>query len=72
MEGNTSSETLPYDWKRTIEFLPDNCLEQIFTHVNLYEDFNSVLLVSKRWNRLAMVTMRRMKRLFRECTDFSW
>uniref|UniRef100_A0A915MSD0 F-box domain-containing protein n=1 Tax=Meloidogyne javanica TaxID=6303 RepID=A0A915MSD0_MELJA len=72
MEKFTDKSPIDDDWKRTIEFLPDNCLEHIFTHVNLYEDFNSVLLVSKRWNRLALDTLRRMKRLFRECTDFSW
>uniref|UniRef100_A0A914L7D5 F-box domain-containing protein n=1 Tax=Meloidogyne incognita TaxID=6306 RepID=A0A914L7D5_MELIC len=72
MEKCTDKSPIDDDWKRTIEFLPDNCLEHIFTHVNLYEDFNSVLLVSKRWNRLALDTLRRMKRLFRECTDFSW
>lgn len=68
MENTTSQ----HEKNQTINFLPDNCLEQIFTHVNLYEDINSVLLVSKRWNRLAKDTIRRMKRLFRGCTDFSW
>uniref|UniRef100_A0A1I8AYT5 F-box domain-containing protein n=1 Tax=Meloidogyne hapla TaxID=6305 RepID=A0A1I8AYT5_MELHA len=72
MEKTANKSTIDDVWKRTIDFLPDNCLEHIFTHVNLYEDFNSVLLVSKRWNRLALDTLRRMKRLFRECTDFSW
>lgn len=58
--------------KTTIHCLPDNCLELIFTHVNPNEDFNSIKQVSRRWNRLSLDTLRRMKRLFHKCINFSW
>jgi hypothetical protein len=57
---------------KTIHYLPDNCLELIFTHVNLYDDFNSLKLVSRRWNQISNGSLRRMKRFFYKCVDFSW
>jgi len=58
--------------KATIESLSDYALELIFTHSGPYKDFDSIKLVSKRWNRLCVATVERMKKLFLKCSNFSW
>lgn len=60
------------DFKPSINELSDYVLELIFVHVYPYKDFSNVLLVNKRWNRIAKVALTRMKRLFYKCTSFSW
>uniref|UniRef100_A0A914HT38 F-box domain-containing protein n=1 Tax=Globodera rostochiensis TaxID=31243 RepID=A0A914HT38_GLORO len=52
--------------------MPDNVLELIFTYLTLYEDYNSIKLVSRRWHRLATATNRRMHKFFKKCVNFSW
>ncbi|KAL3117101.1 hypothetical protein niasHT_007504 [Heterodera trifolii] len=56
----------------SIQQLPDNVLELIFTYVSPYEDYNSIKLVSRRWYYLATGTLRRMTHFFNKCINFSW
>lgn len=56
----------------SINKLPDNVLELVFTHVNLYNDWNNARLVSRRWRRLMTGVLSRIKQIYNRCSTFSW